>query len=338
MLLLIYLQFKQIIADKFQAEPEQLCLIFAGKIMKDSDTLKAHNVKDGLTVHLVIKAPPRQEAEAAQQRAPADVRQTPFGINQLGGLAGLEALGAGSGTFMDLQARMQNEMTSNPEVMRQILDNPLVTQMMNNPETMRSLLTSNPQMQDLMQRNPEISHMLNNPELLRQTMELARNPSMLQELMRSHDRAMSNLESVPGGYSALQRIYRDIQEPMLNAATEQFSRNPFSGLVDNSTGMNPQQGSENRDPLPNPWAAAGGGGGTGNTQRPSATPNVLNTPAMQSLMQQMSENPTMMQNLLNAPYTRTMVESMAADPNMAANVSILFQKHKKILIFPHNKN
>lgn len=40
--------------------------------------------------------------------------------------------------------------------------------------------------------------MLNNPELLRQTMELARNPAMLQELMRSHDRAMSNLESIPG--------------------------------------------------------------------------------------------------------------------------------------------
>lgn len=50
----------------------------------------------------------------------------------------------------------------------------------------------------ILQRNPEISHMLNNPELLRQTMELARNPAMLQELMRSHDRALSNLESIPG--------------------------------------------------------------------------------------------------------------------------------------------
>lgn len=40
--------------------------------------------------------------------------------------------------------------------------------------------------------------MLNNPEMLRQTMELARNPAMLQELMRSHDRALSNLESIPG--------------------------------------------------------------------------------------------------------------------------------------------
>lgn len=48
------------------------------------------------------------------------------------------------------------------------------------------------------QRNPEINHLLNNPDLLRQTMDMARNPAMLQELMRSQDRAMSNLESIPG--------------------------------------------------------------------------------------------------------------------------------------------
>lgn len=320
-------QFKQLVAVAFSAEPEQLCLIFAGKIMKDNDTLSAHNVKDGLTVHLVIKAPPRVEPEPAEQRPAADVRQTPFGVNQFGGLAGMEALGAGSGTFMDLQARMQNELMSNPDTMRTLLDNPLVQQMMNNPDTMRSLITANPQMQDLMQRNPEISHMLNNPELLRQTMELARNPSMLQELMRSHDRAMSNLESVPGGYSALQRIYRDIQEPMMNAASDSFSRNPFAGLAStggSATDPNPQQGSENRDPLPNPWAAGGGGGAARSGSAAGgagAPPNVLNTPAMQSLLQQMSDNPSVMQNLLDAPYTRSMMESMAADPTMAANVS-----------------
>jgi len=42
---------------------------------------------------------------------------------------------------------------------------------------------------------------------------------------------MSNLESLPGGYNALRRLYTDIQEPMLNAAQEQFGQNPFSALV-----------------------------------------------------------------------------------------------------------
>lgn len=79
--------------------------------------------------------------------------------------------------------------------------------------------------------------MLNNPELLRQTMELARNPSMLQELTRSQDRAMSNLESAPGGYNALQRMYRDVQEPLLNAATEGLSRHSFSNTNTGNVNM-----------------------------------------------------------------------------------------------------
>jgi ubiquilin len=72
----------------------------------------------------------------------------------------------------------------------------------------------------IFQRNPELTHVLNNPEVLRQSMELARNPAAFQELMRTQDRALSNLESIPGGYNALQRMYRDIQEPMLDAVQE----------------------------------------------------------------------------------------------------------------------
>lgn len=164
---------------------------------------------------------------------------------------------------------MQNEILQNPDMIRNILDNPVVQRIMNDPENMRALMTRNPQMQELMERNPEISHMLNNPELLRQTMELARNPSMLQELMRTHDRAISNLESIPGGYNALQRMYRDIQEPMLSATADQFLRNPFAGLVDNSSPNNPQQGRENTEPLPNPW----------NPQRSNTNTNTSSTPA-----------------------------------------------------------
>ncbi|KDR22728.1 ubiquilin-1 isoform X2 [Zootermopsis nevadensis] len=321
--------FKELVAKKFNAEPDQLCLIFAGKIMKDHETLQTHNIKDGLTVHLVIKTSSRtsneQTGSGPQPRAPADIGATPFGLGSLGGLAGLESLGMGSANFMELQQRMQRELLGNPDMMRQILDNPLVQRLMNDPENMRNLITSNPQMQELMERNPEISHMLNNPDILRQTMELARNPSMLQELMRNHDRAISNLESIPGGYNALQRMYRDIQEPMLSAASEQFGRNPFAGLVENNSGSNdgtnPQQGQENRDPLPNPWSAAGGEtGGTAARSASTRPSGLLNSPGMQSLMQQMMENPQLMQNMLSAPYTQSMLQAFASDPHMAAQI------------------
>lgn len=191
---------------------------------------------------------------------------------------------------------------------------------MNNPENMRTLLTANPQMQELIERNPEINHMLNNPELLRQTMELARNPSMLQELMRSHDRAMSNLESIPGGFNELQRMYRDIQEPMLNAATEQFGSNPFAALGGgNNTSANPQQGTENREPLPNPWSGAPRADGSGAAPTPRPPPLFANT-NMSSLMQQMAENPQMIQNMMSAPYTQSMLQALSADPNMANRI------------------
>jgi len=316
--------FKELVAAKFNAQPEQLCLIFAGKIMKDPETLGTHNIKDGLTVHLVIKSntrtndpPPASNTNPPPASRP-DVAATPFGLGGLGGLGGLEALGMGSGSLLEMQQNMQRELLRNPDMLRTLMDNPLVQQIMGDPNNMRQLILSNPQMQELIERNPEINHLLNNPDLLRQTMDMARNPAMLQELMRSQDRAMSNLESIPGGYNALQRMYRDIQEPMLNAATEQFSRNPYAVPGSNpDAAANPQQGQENRDPLPNPWgggtAPAGTGGREGTTRAPAA-------PSMQSLMAQMMENPQLMQNMMSAPYTQSMMQALAADPNLAQNI------------------
>lgn len=71
-------------------------------------------------------------------------------------------------------------------------------------------------------------------------MELARNPAMMQEMMRNQDRALSNLESIPGGYNALRRMYTDIQEPMFSAAREQVlervsCRKKAQTLLNNST-------------------------------------------------------------------------------------------------------
>ncbi|CAK9809594.1 UBQLN1 [Anthophora quadrimaculata] len=328
--------FKEIISKKFNAQTEQLCLIFAGKIMKDHETLSTHNVKDGLTVHLVIKAPRtptnQNQDSTPSQRSQADIGASPFGLGSLGGLAGLASLGLGSTNFIELQQRMQRELLSNPEALRQVLNHPMVQSLMTDPESVRSLVESNPQMRDLMQSNPEITHMLSNPELLRQTLELARNPSMLQELMRSHDRAISNLESIPGGYSALRRMYRDIQEPIFAATDNEY--NPFAALVQNNASddsqNNPQQGQENRNPLPNPWSQNPGDAPNQPQQPQQQQPQqqqqqqpgrgLLNSPGMQSLVTQMMENPQLMRNMLNAPYTRSVLEALAADPSMASRV------------------
>lgn len=73
------LQFKELVAAKFNAETDQLCLIFAGKIMKDPDTLQAHNIKDGLTIHLVIKTAPRA-TDSGPSRPPGKRLKTRYRI------------------------------------------------------------------------------------------------------------------------------------------------------------------------------------------------------------------------------------------------------------------
>ena len=47
--------FKTLISAEFDSPVAHLCLIFAGKILKDSETLTQHNIGEGMTVHLVIK-------------------------------------------------------------------------------------------------------------------------------------------------------------------------------------------------------------------------------------------------------------------------------------------
>ncbi|VCW66435.1 unnamed protein product [Gulo gulo] len=247
---------------------------------------------------------------------------------------------------MELQQQMQRQLMSNPEMLSQIMENPLVQDMMSNPDLMRHMIMANPQMQQLMERNPEISHMLNNPELMRQTMELARNPAMMQEMMRNQDRALSNLESIPGGYNALRRMYTDIQEPMFSAAREQFGNNPFSSLAGNSDSSSSQPlRTENREPLPNPWspspptsqAPGSGGEGTGGSGTSQVHPTVsnpfginaaslgsgvFNSPEMQALLQQISENPQLMQNVISAPYMRGMMQTLAQNPDFAAQMMV----------------
>uniref|UniRef100_A0A8C8FIZ8 Ubiquilin 4 n=1 Tax=Oncorhynchus tshawytscha TaxID=74940 RepID=A0A8C8FIZ8_ONCTS len=363
--------FKEEISKRFNAKQDQLVLIFAGKILKDGDTLNQHGIKDGLTVHLVIKTAPKTTVGGTSQSSasssgtpqanssinpsavpnasttpgtgptPAST-QPPNLLSGFGDLSSLSGMGMGSANFMEMQQQMQRQLMSNPEMLSQIMDNPLVQNMMSNPDLMRQMIVTNPQMQQLMERNPEISHMLNNPELMRQTMELARNPAMMQEMMRNQDRALSNLESIPGGYNALRRMYTDIQEPMFSAAREQVAIIPANTIY---SGVQPSR-TENREPLPNPWGppgtspseSRGTGASTtttssaGGTAPSASNPlginasglgnGVFGSPGMQSLMQQISENPQLMQNMLSAPYMRSMMQSLAQNPELASQAML----------------
>jgi len=356
-------QLKDLVAKEFSTSIDQICLIYSGKILKDDEDLKKHNIKDGVTVHLVIRAP-KSDTTAAATAAPTasatatpDSQQTqpppnptgafPFG---LGGLPGMGNLNFANANFGEMQQQFQQQIMSNPAQLRQLMDSPVIQSITNNPDLLRSLLLSNPQIRDLMERNPEISHLLNNPDMLRQTMEFARNPNAMQELMRNHDRALSNLESIPGGFNALQRIYHDVQEPMYSAAQEQFGNNPFAQLLAGNGENTAASRTENTDPLPNPWAPRGGAGtsnapprqtptqptqsattptnpqqqqptqqATGSSSNANNFPGLI-SPMMQNYMSQLVQNPQLLESVLNAPYMQPLMDSLASNPELSRQI------------------
>ena len=49
--------FKATISEAFGTPVEQLCLVYAGKILQDHETLNTHGIRDGKTVDLAISRP-----------------------------------------------------------------------------------------------------------------------------------------------------------------------------------------------------------------------------------------------------------------------------------------
>jgi len=103
--------------------------------------------------------------------------------------------------------------------------------------------------------------------------------NLMREYVRNNDRAMSNLEALPGGFNALRQLYENVQEPLMNA-TQNMAAGAEGGGADNSAlaGMLAALGGGGAagaaaggaggaaanpgetQPLPNPWAAGGGAG------------------------------------------------------------------------------
>ncbi|XP_055803340.1 ubiquitin domain-containing protein DSK2b-like [Solanum dulcamara] len=310
--------FKSTLSQHSDIPAEQQRLIYKGRILKDEQTLASYGLEEDHTVHLVRGFAPAAAVNTASavntgnpnanQNAPSDAAPNvggPFAGSGLGAslFPGLGSGGSGGGLLgaglPDFE-QVQQQLTQNPNMMRDMLNMPLVQNLMNNPDIIRNMIMNNPQMREIMDRNPELAHVLNDPATLRQTMEAARNPELMREMMRNTDRAMSNIESSPEGFNMLRRMYENVQEPFLNATTmggdarSDVGSNPFAALLgaqgagqgrDQSTNP-PTTGSEatantpapNTNPLPNPWASAGTGAGQTNTTARSNTAGETRAP------------------------------------------------------------
>jgi ubiquilin len=210
------------------------------------------------------------------------------------------------------------------------------------------MMQSNPQIQELIRQNPELGHVLNDPNMLRQSLEMARNPALMQEMLRNQDRAMSNIEALPGGFDALRQFYTNVGGPLQDAlsgqsatttpqtsattttttttttgsgtgtASQQQPASGATGVLPNpfAAGSNQSQtggAGAGGGAQPNPFAAFGGGlpgmGGMG-AMDPAMLEQMLSNPMYRSMMDAMAQNPQMMEGIIRSnPMLAQMVDS-----------------------------
>ena len=190
-------------------------LIFKGRVLRDEATLAACGCANESVVHVVTSttsttttttatatataATAAATATAIGDRGTATASDAPFG-----GFGGGGAALGGSGAL---------DLMNNPFVRSQ-----MEALLSERPETLREMMESQPGMREAMAANPELASALTDPETLRRMMNTMTNPSLMAEQMRNNDRAMSNIEMMPGGFNALRRMYTDVQAPMERAA------------------------------------------------------------------------------------------------------------------------
>ena len=334
------------------------------------------------TIHLVRgSAPSNPPPAATNENAPRASADTAPGSGTgrdtaaaaaaggFGGAAGFfPGLGSGPvpaglfGTGFPEFDQVQQQLTQNPNMMREIMNLPAIQNLMNNPDLMRNLIMANPQMREIIDRNPDLAHILNDPSTLRQTLEAARNPELMREMMRNTDRAMSNIESSPEGFNMLRRMYQTVQEPFLNATTMgadgggggAAASNPFAALLGAqnrdraaATRGTTESPAPNTNPLPNPWGAPGmlprsrfliGGCllilfmGIGGTTRAPPAPAAAETrmpglggmglPDMEQMMDGM-QDPAMMNQMMQNPAVSQIMQSMLSNPQYMNQVGVL---------------
>ncbi|SCP04647.1 ubiquitin-like protein, putative [Plasmodium ovale] len=127
----------------------------------------------------------------------------------------------------------------------------LISSMFDNSDFLKSIMDSNKQLQKLREKNSDLHHMLNDSQALKQSFEMIKNPSLMKELMRNTDRAISNIEAIPGGFNTLRRMYHNIQEPMY-ASADISNENKKEKIKHYDLNASSPPTSE---AFPNPWAS-----------------------------------------------------------------------------------
>lgn len=222
------------------------------------------------------------------------------------------------------------------DFMRNMLRSQTFQNLMSNPDFITGIVESNPQLRRIFESNPQMRHMLRSPDTMRQIMQVMENPALYEEMLRNQDRRIMNIESMPGGRQALEDMYNNIQAPMEEALSGNRRASEDDTVVpDLDTESGPRgdsipnpwaqnQNSSNAQSRAAPFGNSmdmssilSGMLGQGRGQASStAQSNPLGTP----LLGQLGNNPNAMFQMMQNPAVQSMMQSMMQNPQYMSNI------------------
>lgn len=112
-----------------------------------------------------------------------------------------------------------------------------------------SLMRSSPQIQALRRNRPQLNAMFDDETVMREMLQTLANPGAAQELMKSADRAMSNIDTMPGGFDHLRRAYEDLNSSLSDTSERRVTDAPPKDYTSNDPEVLDQ-------PFPHAWSDA----------------------------------------------------------------------------------
>ncbi|KAJ3191402.1 hypothetical protein HK101_007814 [Irineochytrium annulatum] len=231
--------FKSEVAQLVSIPLEEVRLVVGGRILKgDDDTpISAMDLTENCTINVARIKP---AAPTPAQTVPSPSSSSRPSMSAFG--------------LPVLRERNTKEETSDGA--EDMLNNPMVSAMLENPQFMQMMMQADPRLQAAAERNPEIRQMMNDPSFLRQISSAIRNPAVMQEMMRNNDRTISNIESYPGGMAALSSMYNSMQQEEAALDSRPVTTDESNRRFAERLGANLDRPTEgpNTAALPNPWA------------------------------------------------------------------------------------
>merc|ERR1711865_1208238 len=145
--------------------------------------------------------------------------------------------GGGMPPGMNLQDLMNGNGPSS-EQMQDMLQSPMMEQLMENPDMMRTMMQlsmdSNPQLRQMMEQNPQMREVMQDPAMLEQMLQMARNPAMRSQVERNQELALAQLENMPGGFAAMSSVYHDMA-PLMDPTSHEDQSTPRTNPTHDTT-------------------------------------------------------------------------------------------------------